>query len=263
MTSQDKPAVDAEPHRPQPLPDRASVREARQSGSVWLHEQMEAAGSRVHRTRTLVEETTPSSAWRKTITLRDGTRVTLRPIGLQDRPLLAASFERLSEESRYRRFLTAKSRLSAAELEYFVDVDHVNHEAIVAVERFGGEGLGVARYIRWADDGEVAEVAVTVADDWQRRGIGRALLDRLTYRARREGVRRFSALVLSDNLASLQLLASVGETHRQSDTDVIELLIELPPKRGIGAQLARALRAVAAETMVPAHTLAQRVVEDV
>ena len=200
---------------------------------------------------------TPSR--RRTITLRDGARVTLRPIAPEDKPLLAASFDRLSEESRYRRFFTTKPALSAAELDYLVDVDHQDHEAIVAIDRSSGEGLGVARYIRSTDDVEVAEVAVTVADDWQGRGLGRALLDRLTYRARREGVRRFSALVQSDNLASVGLLEGVGETRRRFDTGEVELVIEFPFKRGMGARLARALRAAAAGTLVPAQTLAHRV----
>ncbi len=191
---------------------------------------------------------------RKTITLRDGTRATLRPIAPEDKPLLAALFERLSEESRYRRFFTTKTKLSPGDLAYFVDVDHSDHEAIIAIEPSSGEALGVARYIRAKDDAEVAEVAVTVADDWQGRGLGRALLDRLTYRARQEGVRRFSALVQGDNPASLGLLAGVGDTRRQMDTGVVELLIELPPKRGIGVRLSRALRAAAAGTLVPAKT---------
>jgi nucleotide-binding universal stress UspA family protein/RimJ/RimL family protein N-acetyltransferase len=203
--------------------------------------------------RTLVAEQAMSSpSRRKTITLRNGARVTLRPIAPEDKPLLAAIFERLSEQSRYRRFFTSKAELSAAELDYFVDVDHSDHEAIIAIDPSDGEALGVARYIRSTDDREVAEVAVTVADDWQRRGLGRALLDRLTYRARREGVRRFSALVQSENSASLGLLEGVGDTQRRSDTGVVELVIELPPKRGIGVRLARALRAAAAGTLVPA-----------
>ncbi len=139
---------------------------------------------------------------RRTITLRDGARATLRPIAPEDKPLVAAAFERLSEESRYRRFFATKNELSAAELAYLVDVDHKDHEAIIAIDPSSGEMLGVARYIRSKHDpqaAEVAEVAVTVADDWQRRGLGRALLHRLTYRARREGVRRFSALVQADN----------------------------------------------------------------
>jgi nucleotide-binding universal stress UspA family protein/GNAT superfamily N-acetyltransferase len=200
---------------------------------------------------------TPSR--RRTITLGDGARVTLRPIAPEDEPLVAASFERLSEESRYRRFFTTKHELSAAELAYLVDVDHKDHEAIIAIDPSSGEALGVARYVRLKDDAEVAEVAVTVADDWQRRGLGRALLDRLAYCARREGVRRFSALVQGDNPRALRLLTDVGDTQRQWDTGVVELVVELPPKRGMGAQLARALRAAAAGSLVPAKTLAQRV----
>jgi nucleotide-binding universal stress UspA family protein/L-amino acid N-acyltransferase YncA len=185
--------------------------------------------------------------------------VTLRPITPADKPLLAASFERLSEESRYRRFFTSMNKLSAAQLDYLVDVDHQDHEAIVAVDPISGEGLAVARYIRSNEDAEAAEVAVTVADDWQHRGLGRALLDRLTYRARREGVRRFTALVQSDNRASLGLLAGVGDARRQYDTGVVKLVIELPPERGMGVQLKRALRAAATGTLVPAKTLAHRV----
>jgi nucleotide-binding universal stress UspA family protein/GNAT superfamily N-acetyltransferase len=200
---------------------------------------------------------TPSR--RRTITLRDGARVTLRPIAPDDKPLIAATFERLSEASRYRRFFTTKHELSAAELAYLVDVDHKDHEAIIAIDPSNGEALGVARYIRLKDDADVAEVAVTVADDWQRRGVGRALLDRLTYHARREGVRRFCALVQGDNPGALRLLADVGDTRQQRDSGVVELVIELPPKRGMGAQLARALRAAAAGSLVPAKTLAQHV----
>jgi nucleotide-binding universal stress UspA family protein/RimJ/RimL family protein N-acetyltransferase len=204
-----------------------------------------------------------STLSRKTITLRDGARATLRPIAPEDKPLLAASFERLSEESRYRRFLTPKNKLSPADLAYFVDVDHHDHEAIIAVEPVTGEGQGVARYIRSPEDEEVAEVAVTVADDWQGRGLGRALLDRLTYRARQEGVRRFTALVQSDNPASLGLLEGVGDTQRQFDGGLVELVIELPPERGMGARLSRALRAAAAGSLVPAKTLAHHVAEGV
>jgi len=123
----------------------------------------------------------PTTSRRQTITLRDGARLTLRPIAPEDKPLLAASFERLSEESRYRRFFSTINELSSAQLDYLVDVDHSDHEAIIAVDPASGEMLGVARYIRSGEDPQSAEVAVTVADDWQGRGLGRALLDRLTH----------------------------------------------------------------------------------
>ena len=82
------------------------------------------------------------------ITLRDGARVALRPIAPEDAPLIAASFERLSKESRYRRLFTHKDALDPDELAYLVDVDHQNHEAIIAVDPSNSEALGVARYIR-------------------------------------------------------------------------------------------------------------------
>lgn len=116
---------------------------------------------------------------RRTVTLRDGSRVTLREIAPSDKPLLAASFERLSPESRYRRFFTAKTRLSEAELDYLVNIDHNDHEAVVAIDPVTGDVVGVARYIRSGEEHALAEVAVTVADHWQGRGLGRALIGRL------------------------------------------------------------------------------------
>ena len=202
---------------------------------------------------------TGSRLRRRTVVLRDGVRVTLRPIAPEDRQRLVDSFAGLSAESRYRRFFAPKTGLTESELDYFVDVDHCDHEAIVAIDPSTDELLGVARYVRGADDPEVAEVAITVADDWQGRGLGRALLDRLTYSARREGVRRFSALVQTDNRASLGLLTALGNTRQVSDATQSELLIELPPKRGMGVRLARALRAAAAGALVPAQTMVHRV----
>jgi len=198
---------------------------------------------------------------RRTITLRDGARVTLRAMAPGDKPLLAASFERLSPESRYRRFFTTKTRLSGAELDYLVDVDHRDHEAIVAIDPASGELVGVARYIRSDEEGDLAEVAVTVADEWQGRGLGRALLGRLTYLARRAGIRRFGALIQRDNLPSLGLAAGAGGHERRASGGDVEIVVDLPPHRGIGARLAQALRAAAAGTLVPAYTLVDRVTD--
>jgi nucleotide-binding universal stress UspA family protein len=185
--------------------------------------------------------------------------VTLRPIAPDDAPLVAASFERLSKESRYRRLFTHKETLSPDELAYLVNVDHQNHEAIIAIDPSNGDALGVARYIRSEADHEVAELAVTVADDWQRRGLGRALLARLAYRARREGVRKFSAFVMTENPGAVKLLKGVGATQWRHDAQALELIAELPPQRGMGAQLAKVLRAAASGSVVPAKTLANRI----
>jgi GNAT superfamily N-acetyltransferase len=120
-------------------------------------------------------------------TLRDGTRIEIRPIRPEDRDELAAGLERLSPKSRYRRFLTPTDELSERELDYLTHVDHRDHEALVARDADSGAGVGVARFVRWADDPDAAEFAAAVADDWQGRGVGTLLLDELTKRARRGG----------------------------------------------------------------------------
>ena len=193
------------------------------------------------------------------VTLPDGARVGLRPIAPEDAPLIAASFARLSKESRYRRFFTHRDALDPDELAYLVDIDHHDHEAIIAIDPSNGEALGVARYIRSESDEEVAEVAVTVADHWQQRGLGRVLLERLASRARREGIHKFSAFVMSGNPGAVKLLTELGETQTLFDTGSVELVAELPARRGMGAQLAKALRAAAAGSVVPARTLASRI----
>ena len=185
--------------------------------------------------------------------------MTLRPIAPEDAPLVAASFERLSKESRYRRLFTHKETLSEEEIAYLVNVDHHDHEAIIAIDPSNGDALGVARYIRSDADPEVAELAVTVADDWQRRGLGRALLARLTYRARREGIRKFSAFVMTENPGAVKLLRDVGQTEWRHDAEAMELIAELPPQRGMGAQVAKVLRAAATGSVVPAKTLVSRI----
>jgi GNAT superfamily N-acetyltransferase len=125
------------------------------------------------------------------VVLRDGSKVVIRPVRGEDAPLLADGFTRLGPESRRLRFLRRKDELSAAELRYFTDVDHHDHEALGALEHTGGRGVGIARYIRDADDPHAAEIAVTVVDDWQGRGLGTELLAQLSGRARAEGIRRF------------------------------------------------------------------------
>ncbi|MGZ6855331.1 MAG: GNAT family N-acetyltransferase, partial [Mycobacteriaceae bacterium] len=108
----------------------------------------------------------------KRVVLRDGSDVLIRQVQPGDAPLLAEGFRRLSTESRWLRFLTGKPKLSQAELRYFTEVDHHDHEALGALNHVDGRGLGIARYIRHDDDPEAAEIAVTVVDDWQGRGLG-------------------------------------------------------------------------------------------
>jgi len=140
------------------------------------------------------------------VILRDRSAVLIRQIRSEDAPLLADGFDRLSPRSRQLRFLRAKDKLTPAELRYLTDVDHHDHEALAALDQSDGRGVGIARYIRDADDPQAAEIAVTIVDDWQGKGLGTELLARLSDRARHEGIRRFTALVSSDNVPMTRLL---------------------------------------------------------
>jgi len=144
------------------------------------------------------------------VVLRDGSAVLIRQVRSTDAPLLADGFTRLSAASRQMRFLGVKKELSAAELRYFTDVDHHDHEALAAVDRVSGHGAGIARYIRDAGDPQAAEIAVTIVDDWQGRGLGTELLARLSDRARQEGIRRFTALADAGNVGVAALLRNAG-----------------------------------------------------
>jgi RimJ/RimL family protein N-acetyltransferase len=182
------------------------------------------------------------------VTLPDGTRVLIRPIEPSDREALADGFAQLSPESRYLRFFAPMKELGAQELDYLTQVDHRDHEALVA-QTEGGEGVGVARYVRTAP-GE-AEPAVVVADDWQQRGIGTALLDALTDRAREEGVECFRALVLARNTDAIALLERLGSSrvsHLGREVEV-EVEITLTPAPQARPTLRTLLREVAAGTL--------------
>ena len=180
------------------------------------------------------------------LALRDGARVRLRQIHAADKDLLRRGFERLGGESRYRRFLTPTAQLTEAEVRYLTEVDHHDHEAIVALDEESGEGIGVARYVRNRERPDVAEVAVTVVDDWQGRGLGTRLLEVASARAREEGVGSFTAFMLATNQEMMSLLERLGPL-RVIDREAGTVEIEMPiPEVGLSPVLRKLLR-VAAE----------------
>jgi GNAT superfamily N-acetyltransferase len=140
-------------------------------------------------------------------TARDGTVVHLRPLHRDERELVAKFFAGLSAESRRRRFLSPMPRLPEAMLGRLVDVDGHRHVAMVAT--VDGECAGIARYVMLADEPGTAEVAVTVTDRYQGRGIGR-LVEALRPAAVRAGLTTLVYLVEPTNRPALGLLQSLG-----------------------------------------------------
>jgi RimJ/RimL family protein N-acetyltransferase len=175
------------------------------------------------------------------VTLRDGSQVLIRPICASDKPLVAAAYERLSPESRRRRFLVTQSRLSDEDLRYLTEVDHRRHEALIALDAQTGEAVGDARYVQLPGQREAAEVAAVVADDWHGRGLATALLTELTQRARAIGLSRYTAVVSADNRAVLDALEGLGARRTGTGGGEVELEIELPSE-GLPGRLRGALR---------------------
>lgn len=143
-----------------------------------------------------------------TATLSNGFRVLIRPIRPDDKTELQQGLKRLSVETIHKRFLTAKPRFSSAELRYLTEVDGVDHIALVAVElTFPHRIVAVARAIRLPDEPDTAEWAIVVADFLQGKGLGGRLVTLLAAEARAQGIRRFTAVMQSDNQAVARLLA--------------------------------------------------------
>lgn len=148
----------------------------------------------------------------RTITLANGLRVLIRPIRPDDKAELQRGLKRLSEETIRRRFLAAKPRLTTSELRYFTEVDSHDHIALVAVElHFPYRIVGVARAVRMKDEPDLAEWAIVIADPLQGLGLGSRMIEMLADAAKRVGIRRFTATMLTDNEPVHRLLARITD----------------------------------------------------
>jgi RimJ/RimL family protein N-acetyltransferase len=169
-----------------------------------------------------------------TYRLRNGTDVRIRPIRRDDAQRLQIAYASLSEESKYRRFLAAKPHLTSADTEYLVNVDGVDHVALVATAADDPETiLGVARFVRQQDDPELGELAIVVCDELQRQGLGSELLRRLSARAIAVGLRRIRGTMLAENRAAHRLVrgaAGPGGAIRERPRGYLhEIEVDLSP----------------------------------
>ncbi len=160
--------------------------------------------------------------------LDDGATVLFRPIRPEDKRLIADGVRALSPESRYLRFFRHIDHLSEAQLRYLTEVDFDNHFAWVALLEPNDLGVGVGRWIRTRDEPDVAEGAVTVADPYHNRGIGKTLLWLMARSAIQHGVKAFRAWTLGENKPMLELLKGFGAQQGRWESGVLEVLVPLP-----------------------------------
>jgi GNAT superfamily N-acetyltransferase len=142
--------------------------------------------------------------------LRDGRRIEIRALRPDDQAGLLAAINRTSSESLYRRFFGAKRDFSEKERDFFLNIDFVNHVALVAVVKEANHPVIIAggRYV--VERPGAAEVAFAVIDEYQGQGIGAALLRHLTTIARDAGLAQFTAEVLPDNISMLKVFEKSG-----------------------------------------------------
>lgn len=145
------------------------------------------------------------------VTLADGATITIRPIRPADAPIEQEFVRNLSGETRYFRFMDTLNELSPWMLQQLTDVDYDRHMALIAVTTDGADEteIAVARYVI-GQDGLGCEFAIVVADAWQRRGVGAALLRALMDAARRRGLVRMHGEVLASNHGMLQFMRRCG-----------------------------------------------------
>ena len=162
--------------------------------------------------------------WAKHEVLRDGTPVLLRPIKSADATAEVVFFNRLSDHTRYQRFMMAVHEMTPEMVKHFTDVDYQRDMAFVATQGAGAEEeiIGVARYVA---RGKVCEFAVAVIDEWQHRGLGTLLMKRLMRYARSRGHKVMQGSTFSTNTAMVDFAQKLGfTTHVDPDGPTSTLL---------------------------------------
>jgi RimJ/RimL family protein N-acetyltransferase len=172
------------------------------------------------------------------VRLHDGTQVEIRPIAAGDGPALSAAYDRLSDETKYRRFMAVKPHLTGTDVRYLTRIDGSRHVALVAtLAGRSDQIIAVARFVRLPNDPHTAEFAIVVGDPHQGKGLGSALMERLAATAVEQGVKRFIGTMLADNVPAHRLTNRLAGqlAHERHLGPVDELEVELTLGAGGGA----------------------------
>jgi RimJ/RimL family protein N-acetyltransferase len=196
----------------------------------------------------------------RAIKLRSGDVVRVRQVRPTDAPALARAYASLGGQSRYQRFFTAMPELPEGTLTAATEVDHRNHEALVAMPLLSAEIVGECRFIRRADQPDTADAGVTVVDAWQGRGLGSALLALLSERALDAGIEYFTAEILAENRAMLALLPALGRVETDSLGSVVAARVEIAEPQQADEGLVDLLTAAARGDIVSLPILLRRLI---
>ena len=156
----------------------------------------------------------------------------MRPVLPGDTERIANGPIELSSETLYRRFQSVRIPTKAL-MTYLFEVDYVDHFVWVMTDGPEGPVVAVARFVRDEDDPTVAEVAFTVADAYQARGVGTFLLGALSIAASYDGVQHFSARVLAENFPMRTILDTYGAIWHRDDRGVVTTVVDVPAPRDL------------------------------
>jgi acetyl coenzyme A synthetase (ADP forming)-like protein len=190
------------------------------------------------------------SDWEQDAVLKDGGTVRIRPIVPADAPALQVFVQNMSVQSSYFRFFRVKHELTKEELEIFSAIDYEHEMAFVAI--LDGQLVGVGRYTGGPGNPAEAEVAFTVSDDMQGRGIGTVLVFRIAAYARERGITSFKAYVLADNHAMMRVFRSAGfALTREIDEGVYTVTIPTEESDSVLVAEGEAERRATAASLMP------------
>jgi RimJ/RimL family protein N-acetyltransferase len=166
------------------------------------------------------------------VKVRDGTELYLRPVLPGDNQRTANGPVEFSSDTLYRRFQSVRIPTRSL-MAYLFEVDYVDHFVWVMTDGPDGPVVADARFVRDEDDPTLAEVAFTVADAYQGRGIGTFLMGALAVAAGYDGVQRFSARVLSENYPMRTILDTYAAVWQRDDLGVVTTVIDVPQARDL------------------------------
>jgi protein lysine acetyltransferase len=184
------------------------------------------------------------------VQVRDGTELFLRPVLPGDNERTVNGPVEFSTETLFRRFQSMR-RPTESLMAYLFEVDYADHFAWVMTDGVDGPAVADARFVREENDPATAEIAFTVGDIYQGRGIGTWLMSALAVAAGDDGVQRFSARVLTDNYPMRRILDRFGAIWQREDLGVVTTVIDVPrpDELAFPPELTARIRDVARQTI--------------